>query len=113
LGSTAETLNGGSAQGGGISNNNGRSHTLSLAIAPDGIPHVGWQDDSDGDYEIYLRRWNADENEWEEVGAGSASGGGISNTTGYSWQASLTTDQHGAITNGPTWDFTTSPLPTP
>jgi len=42
----------------------------------DGSPYVAWLDNSDGEYEIYVRRWNG--SSWKEVGSGSASGGGIS-----------------------------------
>ncbi len=78
---------GGSASGGGISNNNGQSGTPSLAIAPDGTPYVAWQDDNSGNKEIYVRHWNG--STWAEVEAGSASGGGISNNSGQSLSPSL------------------------
>jgi hypothetical protein len=48
---------------------------------------VAWEDDSGGDREIYVRRWNG--SSWEEVGSGSASGGGISDSGGYSYDPSL------------------------
>ena len=65
-----------SACAGGISDNSGFSVDPSVAIAPDGGPYVAWGDNSEGDNEIYVRRWNG--SSWEEVGTGSASGGGIS-----------------------------------
>jgi hypothetical protein len=77
----------GSASGGGISANDGDSGIPSVAVAPDGRPYVAWEDDSSGDYEIYVRRWNG--SIWEEVGSGSASGGGISDNDGNSWCPSL------------------------
>ncbi len=77
----------GSASGGGISNNTGDSSRPSIAIAIDGTPYVAWHDFSGGNAEIYVRRWNG--SSWIEVGAGSASGGGISNNSGYSGFASL------------------------
>jgi hypothetical protein len=78
----------GSASSGGISDNDGDSFWPSLAVAPDGRPYVAWCDDSSGDWEIYVRRWNG--SIWEEVGAGSASGGGISANEGWwSWAPSL------------------------
>ena len=77
-----EEVGSGSASGGGISDNGGWSRSPSLAVAPDGMPHVAWSDDSGGDYEIYLLRWNG--SSWEEVGAGSATGGGISDNGGSS-----------------------------
>ena len=73
---------GGSASGGGISNNSGDSVWPSLAVGPDGNPWVAWQDETPGAAEIYVRRWTGAA--WEPVGSGSASGGGISNNSGDS-----------------------------
>jgi hypothetical protein len=81
-GSAWEEVGTGSATGGGISDNAGASEHPSVSVAPDGTPYVAWHDDSSGDAEIYVRRWNG--STWEEVGAGSASGGGISNDGGAS-----------------------------
>lgn len=50
----------------------------SLAISPNGNPCVTWADQALGESEVYIRCW--DGSTWEEVGTGSASGGGISNT---------------------------------
>lgn len=69
---------GGSAAGGGISNNTGWSEHTALAVAPDGAPHVTWYDNSGGDWEIYARKWTG--SAWSEIG-NSASGGGISDNT--------------------------------
>ena len=77
----------GSASGGGISDNNGDSYSPSLAFGPDGTPIVAWEDWSDGDAEIYVRRW--DGVSWVEMGSGSASGGGISDNSGRSDDPSL------------------------
>jgi len=73
---------GGSASGGGISNNGGASLWPSLAVAPDGNPWVAWHDETPGAAEIYIKRWTG--TAWEPVGSGSASGGGISNNSGAS-----------------------------
>jgi len=73
---------GGSAGGGGISNNSGASLWPSVAVGPDGNPWVAWHDETPGAAEIYVRRWTG--TAWEPVGSGSASGGGISNTSGGS-----------------------------
>lgn len=73
---------GGSANGGGISDNSGASQWPSVAVAPDGQPWVAWHDSSAGDDEIYVRRWTG--TAWEPVGNGAASGGGISNNNGGS-----------------------------
>jgi hypothetical protein len=86
-GSSWEEVGAGSATGGGISNNGGTSRNPSVAVTPDGTPYIAWHDSSDGDYEIYVRRWNG--SSWEEVGAGSASGGGISNNSGNSYYPSM------------------------
>jgi hypothetical protein len=77
-----EEVGAGSASGGGISNNGSDSRYPSIAVAPDGTPYVTWHDNSDGDYEVYVRRWT--ESSWAEIGAGSASGGGISDNDGNS-----------------------------
>ena len=67
-----------SASGGGISQNDGFAWSPSVAIGPDGNPVVAWEDDSSINPEIYIKRWNG--SAWVEIGAGSASGGGISQT---------------------------------
>ena len=77
----------GSASGGGISHNSGKSGTVSLEISNDGTPYVAWRDDSSGNFEIYVRQWNG--SSWVEVGANSATGGGISNDAGTSTKPSL------------------------
>lgn len=81
----------GSASGGGISDDENDSMIPSLAIGPDGLPIVAWEarfvvDGLATNDEIYLKRWNG--NAWVELG-GSASGGGVSNTSGYSTRPSL------------------------
>ena len=82
----------GSASGGGISNNDGGSSAPSLAIGPDGNPIIVWDDDSSGNVDIYVRRWNG--SAWVEM-AGSASGGGISNNDGFSSSPSVTISPDG------------------
>ena len=82
-----------SASAGGISKNSGSSYSPSLALDSSGNPVVAWDDNSFGNYEIYVRRW--DGNAWVEIGAGSASGGGISNNAGYSEYASLALNSSG------------------
>jgi hypothetical protein len=81
-GSAWQEVGVGSASGGGVSDNSGRSEAPVLSIAPDGTPYVAWEDYADGDYEIYVRRWNGES--WEEVESGSASGGGISDNQKWS-----------------------------
>jgi hypothetical protein len=81
-GSSWEEVGAGSATGGGISNSSSNTETPSLAIAPDGTPYIAWSDARGGNMEIYVRRWSG--SSWEEVGTGSASGGGISDDSGDS-----------------------------
>ncbi len=84
-GNSWEEIGSGSASGDGISVNAGDSRLPSLAVEPDDPephPYIAWMDDSSGDWEIYVLRW--DGHSWEEAGLGSASGGGISNTGGRS-----------------------------
>lgn len=83
---------GGSGSGGGISNN-GLSVLASIAIAPDGTPYVAWQSFIDSNNEVYVRFW--DGSSWAEVGPGSASGGGISNNSGYSGHPSIAVSPNG------------------
>jgi hypothetical protein len=75
-----------SATGGGISATKGDSCNPALALDKSGNPVVAWSDDSSGNYEIYLKRWNG--TTWVEMG-GSATGGGISSTSGASKRPSL------------------------
>ncbi len=77
----------GSAQGGGISNNSGNSHRSRIAIAADGTPYVTWFDNVSGDFEVFVKRWSG--STWQEVGSGSAQGGGISNNSGRSRQVRI------------------------
>jgi hypothetical protein len=82
-----EEVGAGSASGGGISNNSSGSYHPAITIAADDTPYIAWDDASGGDHEIYVRRWSG--SGWEEVGAGSASGGGVSNNGGISRHPSL------------------------
>ncbi|WP_374686457.1 hypothetical protein [Promineifilum sp.] len=88
-------LGSGSATDGGISRNDVDSYRPTAVIAADGSLFVAWGDWSDGDAEIYVRRWR--NNNWEEVGSGSASGGGVSNTEGDSRQPALAAAPDGSI----------------
>ena len=75
----------GSAHGGGISGSSRASYAATAAIGADGEPLVAWSDMSgtqDFRADIYFRRWGG--SSWQEMDAGSASGGGISNLTGFS-----------------------------
>src|SRR5262245_24037755 len=54
-----------------------------IDAAPPIHPVVAWEDDNPGNEEIYVRMWNG--SAWQELAA-SASGGGISMTSGRSEQ---------------------------
>ena len=53
-----------------------------IAISPVNTPYVAWRDYRGDIREIYVRRFR--EGQWGEVGAASATGGGISNNDGVS-----------------------------
>lgn len=91
----------GSATGGGISDNTGESSLPVMAIAPDGTPYVAWQDSSGGPRSIYIRRWNG--SSWEEVGIGSASGRGISGSSGYASSPTIAIASNGVPYVAWTW----------
>ena len=91
-GTTWEELDG-SGSGGGVSNNSGYSILPSIAINGSGNPVVAWQDNTSGDYEIYIKQWNG--SSWEEIGTGSSSGGGISNNFGNSGSPSVAINNSG------------------
>jgi hypothetical protein len=92
-GSSWEEVGPGSASAGGVSQNEGRSLEPSLTIAVDGRVYAAWFDESSGNFEIYVRRWSG--SSWEEVGAGSASGGGISQNSAMSDYPALTFSPEG------------------
>ena len=85
----------GSASGGGVSANGTLSRKPSMAVAADGVPYVAWSDQRAGVGEIFVKRWNG--SFWEEVEAGSASGGGISNNEGESTDPVLAAGDDGTI----------------
>ncbi len=80
-------LGAGSASGGGISHTQGASTFPTLAAAPTGDLMIAWEEQSAGNTEIYVRRF--DGAQWVELGSGSATGAGISNSTGASVAPSL------------------------
>ena len=94
-GSQWEAVGAGSAEGGGISDNDGQSYDPSLAIAPDGTAFVAWEDDSSGEWQIYVRRW--DGSAWKEVGDQSASGVGLSANETSSSNPSLAIGPYGKL----------------
>jgi len=77
----------GSASGGGVSNSPISATDPSLALNVDETPIIAWTEHLPGNTtQVYARSWNG--RAWLEM-AGSASGGGVSNTSGLSKQASL------------------------
>jgi hypothetical protein len=94
----------GSATGGGISNNSGHSYYAVMALDTSNKPVVAWMDDTNGNWEIYIKRWNG--SAWVEIGTGSASGGGISNNNGSSEEPALALDSSGNPVVA--WDDNTS-----
>lgn len=74
----------GSATGEGIGVGWGPS--VAVVAAPN-WPIVAWANNSNGNWEIYARRWNG--SAWVEHLTGSAGGGGISDTAGNSTTPSL------------------------
>lgn len=77
---------GGSTLSGGISKNPGKSSHPSISLNPDGNPAIAWDDDTSGDFEIYVREW--DGTTWSEL-IGSATQGGISASAGLSLYPSI------------------------
>jgi len=96
----------GSASGGGIGGSgvvNAKSMLPmspcpAIVTDPDGYPIIAWQDSVPVGMDfwasvIYVKKWNG--TEWVEVGAGSASGHGVSDTTGMSGFPSIAVDASG------------------
>jgi hypothetical protein len=75
---------GGSDQDGGISNNPGNSTNPAIGLEGNGLGTVliAWQDDTSGNFEIFLRRW--DGTTWSELEKSADPGGGLSLTAGES-----------------------------
>lgn len=80
-GSAWEQL-GNSASSGGISDDLGRSIFPAMTISPDGIIYVAWANQETTNSRVYIKRWHNEQ--WEEVGLGSAMGQGVSETEGAS-----------------------------
>jgi hypothetical protein len=70
----------GSASGGGVSQTTGWALYPALAALPGAQLVVAWQENSSADDEICVRRWTG--SAWAEMGAGSATGNGISHSVG-------------------------------
>ena len=94
-GTSWQELGVGSASGGGISDTVDDSILPSLIVDATGDPVIAWSDDTSGNEEIYVRRF--DGTSWQEVGSGSATGGGVSNTVGDSSHPSLVLDDVGRL----------------
>ena len=79
-GSAWVELGTGSATAGGVSQSTGWPLYPSLAATADGRLVLAWQDNSGADDEIRVRQWTG--STWDELGAGSGTGGGISHSLG-------------------------------
>ncbi|MFC1611425.1 hypothetical protein ACFL6C_10730 [Myxococcota bacterium] len=79
---------GGSGTGPGLSNTPGTSTAPVVVANAAGQPIVAWEDDSHGNCEIYVRFF--DGAGWQELGGGSATAGGISNTLADSKSPTMT-----------------------
>jgi len=82
----------GSASGGGISNSSGSSRSPAVAMDAAGNPVVTWADQTSGNWEIRVARWNG--SVWEALG-GSMSADGISATAGDSVAPVIVADAAG------------------
>lgn len=92
----------GSGSGGGLSNTPADSLFPAVAVNATGTsPVVAWVERVGGVSQIYVRRWSG--TRWEEL-AGSASGGGISNTGGASGQPAVAVDGQGRVVVA-WWEF--------
>jgi len=77
----------GSATGGGVSRTSGESMTPSVAVDGNGNPVVAWHERTIGGSEVYVKVW--DGSAWVEFREYAASGGGVSNSHGYSQQPAI------------------------
>ncbi|MBI2571384.1 MAG: hypothetical protein HYV63_30625 [Candidatus Schekmanbacteria bacterium] len=84
----------GSTTGGGVSASADSSTVPAIAVGTDGGAALAWQETVSGAGEIYVRRWNG--TAWEEL-SGSASGGGISDTSSESAAPAIAVDDAGQI----------------
>lgn len=84
----------GSETGGGISNNIGDSVDPALVFDALGNPIVAWADNTNGNWEIYALRH--DGTNWVPM-AGSATGGGISNSAAGSFSPTIAVDGGGNV----------------
>ncbi len=81
----------GSASGGGLSNSPAQAVESSIVTGASG-QYVAWSDSRDGQYEIYVAEHTA--GGWQQL-AGSAQGGGISDTAGAARRPSIALDAAG------------------
>lgn len=78
---------------GGIAGNDAYKHAVAIAVGPEGQPVVAWTDFSNLSNDIYVRQLVGAS--WEEVGAGSASGGGVTRTIRAASSPRLAVDSRG------------------
>jgi hypothetical protein len=68
----------GAASGNGVSQSAGTARRPAMAIDSANRPVVAWTDTGSGRAQIYVRRF--EDGEWREMGASSATAGGVSNS---------------------------------
>jgi autotransporter-associated beta strand protein/parallel beta-helix repeat protein len=81
----------GSASGGGLSNSPGQAVESSMVAGASG-QYVAWSDSRSGQYEIYVAEHTP--SGWQQL-AGSAQGGGVSNTSGPARHPSIALNANG------------------
>ena len=86
----------GSGSGGGISNSPGSSHSPELAFDNAGLPVVAWGNDTSEANNVYIKRFDGEA--WVEVGAGSASGLGISGSSQGAYNPQVLVSSEDVIT---------------
>jgi hypothetical protein len=77
----------GSAAGGGVSNDSADSVDPSIGVAPDGSAYLAWTSIGNSSAEVFVKRLGG--GAWQDVGGGSAQGGGISRTSTFSGNSSV------------------------
>ena len=80
------------ASEGGISDTAGDSKEADIAVDAEGNIHVVWEDNTDGDFEIYHARYDAASGVWDKE---KASGGGLSNNDKDSHKPRVVVDSVG------------------
>ncbi|MBW2733375.1 MAG: hypothetical protein JRH20_13385 [Deltaproteobacteria bacterium] len=87
----------GAGSGGGVSQTpSTSSYSISMTLDEQQRPIIAWLDGSPENWEIFIKRFNG--SAWESIGAGSAQGGGISQTEDWSLSPCVVVDGLGQPT---------------